>query len=366
MAIKKKGRGLRPARATKRARLSAAGLPGARKAKLPGDIGVQLATLAGTPPVGPDWLFEIKFDGYRIVAVLDQGNVRLFSRNRLDWTSRLLQLADAVGELNARSAVLDGEAVVQNAAGVTDFQSLQEALSAGETGKIVYFAFDLLYLDGYDLRPLPLIDRKRALKQLLAGAPARVQFSEHHSGDGVEMLRQSCALGLEGIIAKQATGKYVPGRGRDWLKIKCSGADEFVIGGFTDPAGARQGLGSLLLGYYDSQQRLIYAGRVGTGFTEAVALELRRKLDRLEQKETPFAIRPKLSSSRRVHWVRPQLVAQIQYSNFTRDGLLRHPSFKGLREDKLAKLVRHDMPIAVSTEASPPPKPAGETKNKRN
>jgi len=338
-----------PARKSKSAAKgkSAGEIPGSRPAKLPRTVDVQLATLASPPPEGADWLYEIKFDGYRIVCVLDDGRVKHFARNRLDWTARFPELAQAVEELSANSAILDGEAVVQLPGGVTDFQALQAALSAGNTSQVVYYAFDLLYLDGYDLRGAPLVERKAALKSLLRGGPSRLQFSDDMAGSGADFLRQSCQLGLEGIIAKRRDGEYRAGRGHEWLKIKCSADDEFVIGGFTDPEGARQGIGSLLVGYYDDHKQLAYAGRVGTGFTEKSARDLRRTLAQLEQASPAFAHPPKAGGSRATHWVRPDLVAQVQYSNFTRDGLLRHPSFKGLREDKPATSVRRDTPIAT-------------------
>lgn len=349
----KKPRAKQPAhRRTKRAArgIPVGEIPGARSARLPRLVTVQLATLAAAAPEGAEWLYEIKFDGYRIVCVLDKGRAKLFSRNQLDWTARFPQLAEAASKLPAESAILDGEAVVQLKSGVTDFQALQESLSEGGTAKVVYYAFDLLYLDGYDLRGAPLVERKAALKSLLRGAPARMQLSDDMQGSGAELLQKSCRLGLEGIIAKQRDAPYRAGRGREWLKIKCSADDEFVIGGFTDPAGARQGLGSLLVGYYDDKKRLIYAGRVGTGFTEKSASDLRRKLGRLEQRAAAFVQPPKAVGSRGIHWIEPKLVAQVQYSNFTRDGLLRHPSFKGLREDKAATSVRRDTPILPSRE----------------
>ena len=301
---------------------------------------VALATLIDRAPEGDDWLHEIKLDGYRILARIERGTAQLSTRRGNDWTARAPSVTRALAALPVKNAVLDGELVSLRDDGVTDFQSLQNALSEGRTDRLVYFAFDLLFLNGLDLRSLPLIERKEALSLLLtrAKADAHLRLSDHVVGDGARFFAQACQLGLEGIIAKRARGPYRGGRSKDWLKIKCIARQEFVIGGFTPPSGSRKFLGALLIGVWDKQS-LRYAGKVGTGFTERSLRALHTKLTPLVQAEAPFADPPKGSIVRGARWVAPKLVAEIAFSEFTQDGRLRHPSFQGLREDKAASEV---------------------------
>jgi bifunctional non-homologous end joining protein LigD len=303
----------------------------------------ELATLVSAAPEGDEWLHELKFDGYRLVAVLEHGSVRLLTRNGNDWTERMPALARTLARLK-RDAVLDGELVVLDEHGVSNFQRLQNSLSAGSSAELVYYAFDLLFLDGADQRSLPLVERKRALAELWKSVPASarsvLRTSDHVVGQGAAFFRTACDLGVEGIVSKRADAPYRAGRGRDWLKVKCLKRQEFVIVGFTDPGGSRSHFGALLLAVR-GERGFVYAGRVGTGFTEASLGELRSALDPLGAKrELELENAPRGAHARGVHWVEPKLVAEVAFTGFTEDGLLRHPTFQGLREDKRPDEVR--------------------------
>jgi bifunctional non-homologous end joining protein LigD len=318
-------------------------LVGARRAKPPRWIEPQLAMLSREPPEGDRWFHEIKFDGYRILAYVEK-QTRLWSRNQQDWTAMFSRVAAELNKLAVKQAWLDGELVALAPNGISSFQLLQNAMRDGRASALVYQVFDLLYLDGFDLRGVALEQRKALLTGLLAPLdPAGpIRFTDHLVGQGKQVFEQVCRLGLEGIVSKRRDRPYMAGRGTDWLKTKCVFRDEFVVGGFTEPAGSGKGLGSLLVGYYDHGGKLIYAGRVGTGFTDALLNELRARLDKLEVPESPFANLDARSAAKHTHWVKPELVAQVEYSQWTRDGRLRHPSFQGLREDKPAQQVRRD------------------------
>lgn len=313
-----------------------------RPTSLPPKLRPVLATLVSDAPAGDGWVHEIKFDGYRLICVADRKRVRLYTRTGQDWTERFPAVAQAVTGLGT-PAVLDGEVVVLQPDGRTDFQDLQNALHGSSGGALCYFAFDLLEVEGEDLRARPLVERKFRLAALLGGVAAEgaLRYSDHVVGDGPAFHAQACAHGLEGIISKRADAPYRGGRGRDWLKVKCLRDQEFVIGGFTEPSGSRSGLGALLVGAY-AEEGLRYAGRVGTGFTERVLGELRRTLGGLERKSPPFVNPPTGADARGVHWVEPKLVAAVHFTEWTGDGVLRHPSFKGLREDKNARDVGFD------------------------
>jgi bifunctional non-homologous end joining protein LigD len=318
----------------------------ARKQHIPNFIAPELATLSKHPPEGDRWLHEIKFDGYRILARVNKGAVQLWSRNQQEWTTKFRQLAECLESLNAESAWLDGEVIAIEPNGISSFQRLQNALRERRAGELIYQVFDLLYLDGYDLRAVPLARRKQLLAELLLDGDrqTRIRYTEHFAGDGPEFFRQAGRMGLEGIVSKDRTKPYVSGRSADWLKTKCVQRDEFVVGGFTDPSGTRHGIGALLVGYYDGEQRLHYAGKVGTGFSDRLLGELRQRLNRLEQQQSPFIDFGQDRVKRGTHWVEPALVAQVEYSEWTDDQILRHPSFAGLREDKPAATVRRDVP----------------------
>jgi bifunctional non-homologous end joining protein LigD len=326
-----------------------AALPGARKAAMPAEPMPELATLVDDVPPGDDWLHEIKYDGYRLVIALDKGKVRILTRKANDWTAKFPGLVPAFADLPARQAILDGELVVVAPNGTTSFQMLQNVIHSERQDELVFYAFDLLYLDGHDLRPVPLIHRKEALRDLLAGYGdgAQVRFSDHVVGHGKTFHAQACRMGLEGIIAKRCDSTYAAKRTKDWLKIKCMRRQEFVIGGYTEPKGSRAGFGALLLGVYDDGE-LIHVGRVGTGFDDALLRSLQKRMKKLETEDSPFANlrrRPK-----DVHWIRPELVGEVAFTEWTEENVLRHPTFQGLREDKSAGEVVREEP------SSPPPR----------
>jgi bifunctional non-homologous end joining protein LigD len=317
---------------------------------LPSWVAPQLATLVATPPVGDDWVHEIKLDGYRILARIERGRARLLTRNRLDWTARFPEVAEAAAALPVKEALLDGEVVVFDAAGVSSFQALQQA---GESGRaLTYVAFDLLFLDGSDLRGEPLVARKKALARLLRGRRSHLRYSEDFDAPGQEVYDRACKMALEGIVSKRKQAPYTSGRGQSWLKVKCMARQEFVIGGFTDPEGARADFGSLLLGVYEPGGRLVYTGKVGTGFTHATLETLGKRLRKLEQRSSPFAQDGPRPPARGAHWVKPTLVGEVTFTEWTRDGLLRHPSFQGLRQDKTAAQVVRERSRAPATGAA--------------
>jgi bifunctional non-homologous end joining protein LigD len=310
---------------------------------LPERIHPQLAVLADAPPSGDEWVHEIKYDGYRALCRLADGVARLFTRSGQDWSERFASVTRACAGLPARAAWLDGEVVVLDENGRSRFEALQEALSAKVGAGIQYVVFDLLHLDGVDLRPLALEQRKQRLAALLRRAPGHglLRFGDHVVGRGPAFLRQACEHGLEGIVSKRRDAPHRDGRHPDWRKIRCHERGEFVIGGFTEPAGSRAGLGALLLGVHDDG-RLRYVGRVGTGFSEATLTDLRRRLDALARPDSPFP--PTADIPARSHWTRPELVAEVTFTNWTRDGRLRHPVYVGLRDDKPAREVVRERP----------------------
>jgi bifunctional non-homologous end joining protein LigD len=335
---------------------AAAPPPAARQGAMPERVSPQLAAPAASPPAGDRWLHEIKYDGYRLLARIAQGKVRLLTRNGLDWTGKFPLLARAFAALPAGSALIDGEVVALAADGTTSFARLQDALARDDTADLVYFAFDLLYRDGWDLTGAPLEDRKAALAALVPPAAEGVlRYSDHQQGRGPDFFRLACSHRLEGIVAKRRDQPYRPGRGSDWLKVKCHKRDEFVVIGYTEPAGRRLGFGALLLGYYDAQGRLHYAGRVGTGFSDRLLAELRPRLDRMARREAPAL--PKGAPQKGVHWIEPRLVAAVRYAEWTADGILRQPAFLGLRDDKSAEEVVYPPPAGVR-----PDPPAGRTR----
>jgi bifunctional non-homologous end joining protein LigD len=303
----------------------------------------QLATLVKSPPSGDRWLHEIKYDGYRIGCRIHGGRVILTSRNGKDWTDAFPEVVEAARALKAADVLLDGEVAAVLPDGRTSFQAMQQRGATRAT--LVYFAFDLLQLDDERIASRPLEERKARLQELVGrGQKGRIRYSEHVLGSGAQILQEACRLGLEGIISKRRDLAYMPGRSDAWQKIKCTRRQEFVIGGFTDPQGMRAGLGALLIGYY-SDGRLVFAGRVGTGFTHQSAIDLRRTLDAIEQRSCPFATPPAGPLARTAHWAKPQLVCEVAFAEWTDDGQLRHPSFQGLRLDKKpAEVVREDGP----------------------
>ena len=321
----------------------------------------QLATLVKAPPSGDEWLHEIKYDGYRIGCRIRRGRITLLSRNGKDWTAAFPEIADAAAALDVDDTLLDGEVAMVLPDGRTSFQALQNAASGeGSRSSLVYFVFDLLRLNGERLERLSLEDRKRRLHKLLGRRPStslraprasvegrkeRIRYSAHVDGNGDSFFAHACKTGLEGIISKRRDQPYRAGRHGDWVKTKCVQRQEFVIGGFTDPEGSRIGIGALLVGYYDGS-RLIFSGKVGTGFTHTLARDLRRKLEQIEDDTCLFHPPPPGRLGRHAHWVKPRLVGEVVFTEWTGDGKIRHPSFQGLRADKKPQEVRREQPVA--------------------
>ncbi len=320
--------------------------PAPCRAALPARFEPQLAALVKTAPEGDAWLHEMKFDGYRIGCRIDGADVRLLTRSGQDWTAKLPEVAAAARRLRVRTALLDGEVAVVRPDGRTSFQALQQVFGGGPRAGLVYFVFDLLHRDGEDLTPRPLEERKRRLVAVVrrGGRAGVIRVADHVVGEGGRVFAEACRLGFEGIVSKRRADPYVPGRHGSWLKVKCVQRQEFVIGGFTDPEGSRAGIGALLVGVHDASRRLVFAGKVGTGFTQRVALDLRARLEALERRTSPFAtpVEPRLA--RVAHWVAPRLVAEVAFTEWTADGRIRHPSFQGLRADKPATDVVAERP----------------------
>jgi bifunctional non-homologous end joining protein LigD len=341
----------------------------AEETALPNWIKPQLTKLVDQPPDGPDWLHELKYDGYRMHARLDRGAVRLLTRTGLDWTHKYPAIAAAVASLPARQAYLDGELCGVRPDGTTSFSLIQNASDTGNAEALVFFLFDLLHFDGSAIGPRPLWERKERLHDMLSHANPLLQFSDHQIGHGRAFYEHACDLKLEGIVSKRADAPYAPGNRGLWLKVKCLNREEFVVVGWTDPEGARPWLGALLLAYYDPDGRLIYAGRAGTGIDHAELKRLWRHLQPLAISEMPLDL-PPLRDSRfgspltlsRVHWVRPELVAEVKYLTWTEDNLLRQVVYEGLREDKPAADVRRAMPYPKQAE---PARPAPRSKRPR-
>ncbi|GAA0587148.1 DNA ligase D [Caenispirillum bisanense] len=354
------------------ARKAAAKAAPARRggAALPAFVAPQLATREPRPPAGADWLHEIKFDGYRMIGRVEGGKARLLTRSGKDWTPRFKALAAALAALPADSLMVDGEIVVQDEAGASDFGLLQQAIADKQTDAILFHLFDCLFLDGEDLRDQPLVARKDRLRALLEAADlppdALLRYSDHIDGAGPRVWEKACGMRLEGVISKRRDGPYRSGRGRDWVKSKCIERQEFVIGGFTEPTKGGPGIGALAVGYHDAHGALAYAGKVGTGYTEAVGRSLRKALEARLRKTCPFT-EGGAKTERDIRWVKPDLVAEVEYGAWTREGILRHAAFKGLREDKDARDVVLEPPAAtpagegyaetVATEPEPDPEP---------
>jgi len=356
VAANVKGGALPPRKTEKAKAASAVASPsevaGARQAKLPATLSPELATLVDACPEGDDWLHEIKYDGYRMLCRVDRGKVRIYSRNGKEWTPALATIASVVQRLRLKSAWLDGEVTVMAPNGRTSFQQLQNALADPTIGTLTYFVFDVPFLDGYDLRGVVLKERKRLLRALIPEADAILRYGVEVQGSGEQFFAQACKLGFEGAVSKRVDSLYQTGtRTRDWIKVKCGQRQEMVIGGFTDPQGTRTGFGALLLGVYEADGTLRYSGRVGTGFDDATLNSLRRVLDKLVAKTTPFANPPRGYAAKGVHWVRPTLVAEVAFTEWTHDGTLRHPSFQGLRKDKKASEVMRERAVKKTPSA---------------
>jgi bifunctional non-homologous end joining protein LigD len=330
---------------------------GAVRAPMPETLSPQLATLTEEPPEGEDWISEVKFDGYRLLAFLQNGTARLVTRKGLDWTHRLPAVARVVQQVKASSAILDGELVALDERGVSSFPLLQDALSAGRSRDLFLYLFDLPYLDGWDLRRCPLIERKAVLKGLGTWR-GTLRYSDHHEGNPGPMQAQACDIGLEGIICKQRNAPYQETRTKSWLKVKCRGREEFVVLGWTPPAGSRTGIGALHLGFFDKGGRLHYVGGVGTGFSSRELTELRRRLDKLAAPRPLHLLLAGDPPDSTIQWVRPELVVEVEYAGWSGSGRLRHTTYLGLREDKSPEDVVRDIPNpeAPRREVGQPPR----------
>ena len=337
----------------------------------PAGFSPQLAVLVDHPPTSDEWLHEIKFDGYRIMVFIEKGRVRLVTRNGNDWTSKFPTIAKSFEGLQTDDAVLDGEIVVLDARGASDFQALQAMLKDGEKVSPSMYLFDLPFCDGEDLRQTALIDRKNRLEKLLKRSRLddSIRYSAHLVGDADDIVQKACGMKLEGIISKRRDSFYVSRREASWVKSKCDSRQEFVIVGYTEPQGSRSGFGALLLGYQDAKEQLVYAGRVGTGFDEKMLGSLHERLQKLSQRDPSTDVLPPARERRGAHWVKPVLVCEVRFSNWTRDGLLRHPAFIALRSDKPASQTKREVPVkSEEIEAGEPAATkaiAGQSKNRR-
>lgn len=311
----------------------------------------QLAQLVDRVPDGTQWLHEIKFDGYRTLCRINGEDVRFVTRNNHDWTSKYKQLLPAAQELGVQNAVLDGEIVCLNEQGHSDFQKLQNSLAGDSPARLYYYIFDLLFLDGEDLREFSLLERKKKLAALLKPLKkSPFLFSEHWQAQGAEMYRESCRLKLEGVVSKDAQAPYLSGRSALWQKTKCSLRQEFVIGGYTESAAEGRPFAALLLGVFDDDGKFRYTGRTGTGFTAASFTELAPRLRKLERDDSPFDVNS--PRGRTLHWVKPELVAEVEFKAWTQDKVLRMASFQGLRQDKRIQEVHVEKPAKKSARAS--------------
>lgn len=319
-------------------------LPGARKIAMPEFVAPQLATLVKEPPKGDEWLHELKFDGYRLLCHLHRGNVRLWTRNQKDWTDKFPGVVKSLKALKVQSAILDCEVVAMDSSGRSSFQMLQQAIHKTAGKGLVLEVFDVIYLEGYSLTRTPLVERKRVLEALISTVPSGgvVRYSDHVVGNGPRFLQQACDFRIEGIVSKLATSLYESTRSHNWQKIKCLQRQEFVIAGYTL---SDKGLpfSSLVLGVYE-KGKLIYSGRVGTGFSNKLRADLKKTLDRIARPIKPFAEIPKDPDLRRAVWVEPKLVGEVEFSEWTNDNVIRHPSFQGMREDKKAIEVIRENP----------------------
>lgn len=326
---------------------------------LPHTLAPELATLVAAPPAAlTDWVFEVKFDGYRMLARVSAGEVRIFSRNGLDWTPKLTGLQNDIARSGLPDGWYDGEIVVLDEAGRPDFGMLQNAFDRLSAGEIVYYVFDAPYLAGEDLREMALVDRRERVRAALAQANTQMlRFSEQIDAPPAEVMVAACQLGLEGLIGKRKDSRYTHRRSPDWIKLKCGLRQEFVVGGFSKPSGSRLGMSSLLLGVYDEKGALVYAGSVGTGFNDKTLSDLFKRLKPLVVPESPFA--PSRELEKKAVWVEPKLVVEVAFAEWTSSGLVRHAAYRGLRSDKpAASVVRESAasPPARKAAARPPPR----------
>jgi len=319
---------------------------------MPGHVAAQLATLTDQAPAGDEWLSEMKFDGYRGLCRIDAGKARIFTREQHDWSRRWPTLVKALAALNAENAWIDGEVVALLEDGSISFEALQDP-DAYPQVQLVLYVFDLLWLNGRDVRTMPLIERKRLLRELVPGVDdsGLLRFSEHVAGDAAAVYAHACMHGMEGTVVKRADAPYSGRRDRSWLKLKCTQRQEFVIAGYTDPAGSRVGFGALLMGVFDPHSKALrYAGRVGTGFDQRQRMQLHKKFISLERKTPAFVDPPRGRLAHGVHWLTPTLVAEVKFAQWTRSGILRHGAFVGLRDDKPASAIVREQATGSSSQ----------------
>ncbi len=332
--------------------------------ELPSTLKPMLATLVDGPPAQPlDWIYEIKFDGYRILSRIEGKSIKLFTRNGNDWTAKLLPLQKALAESNLPDGWYDGEIVVLSAGGTPDFNALQNAFDNARTGNIVYFLFDAPYLAGQDMRSLSVVSRRQALSSALATAAPSIRFSEAFNGDVASITASACKMGLEGIMAKRKESTYVLDRSPAWIKLKCALRQEFVVVGFTNRSGSTHEVSGIMLGCHE-RGRLRYGGNVGTGWDSATAQELHKLLVKLETNEAPvdpatvtpgrFARRSR--SPEPIRWVKPQMVVEVAFSEWTPEGRVRHPTYRGRRTDKPASAIVREQAGSTSKSAHRAPR----------
>lgn len=321
-------------------------------AALPDALSPQLATLTEGPPADTsDWIWELKFDGYRLMTRVEAGKAQLFTRNGNDWTAKMPRLAEAVASLPLESGWIDGEVLMPDAQGIPDFQALQNAFDGEATEALVLYVFDLPFANGQDLRSLPLVERRARLEAIANAATTdRVRFSEAFEALPSDLIASACQLGFEGVMGKRRNSAYLSRRSNDWIKLKCSHRQEFVIGGYTDPQGSRTGLGSLLLGVHDADGSLRYTGNVGTGFSQKQLAALHAQLQKLKASRSPFAHPEAIDKN--PHWVKPQLIAEVSFAEWTQEGRIRHAVFKGLRSDKPPRDIRQEKPQPMRKKTS--------------
>ncbi|NMC27669.1 MAG: DNA ligase D, partial [Syntrophomonadaceae bacterium] len=333
---------------------------GAKPSPLPAVLSPQLATLVDKVPANADWIYEIKLDGYRILARIEGPEVKLFTRNGQDWTSKLKDLVPAIGALGIDSGWLDGELVIFGGNGLPDFGALQAAFDSSRMEAIHYYVFDLPFYAGFDLRETKLVDRRVLLAQIVGrSATEQIRFSEDFNAPGRNIYASACRLGMEGIMGKNKDSAYVSGRTRSWIKLKCTKQQEFVLVGYTESKARKERLKAMLLGFFDEFGRLRYAGRVGTGFDNLTEAKLKQRLDSLSMDSSPLYDPPNIEA----RWVKPELAAEIAFSGWTKDGKVRHPVFRGLRDDKPTKDIVRETALNVtglqSKDPQPPPYQSG-------
>lgn len=341
---------IKPTQKKSRLVLNLKKIVGVEKSKIPSFVSPELATLVTEPPAGDQWLHEIKWDGYRIQARIDAGEVTLLTRKDNDWTHQFPSLVEALKSLRLKNIILDGEVIALDKNKKSNFQILQNALEDHSAiFGIVYYIFDILYYDDYSLTGLPLIERKNILAKIMTSKvlPSEIKFNDHIIGNGDRVYQKACKLSLEGIVSKKTDSLYVSKRTKEWLKIKCNRRQEFIVCGYTDPKSSRKFFGALLLGYYNKQKQLIYCGRVGTGFSQKSLKEVSELLFKYETNKNPFKSFPERITSD-IHWLQPKIVVEIEFLEITDDCILRHASFKGVRKDKKPTAVKLELAKKMS------------------